>query len=58
MTFSVHNFCNVQQFVIRSIEAPKELRTPLDTHISAALLSLFLSHVLKYDTVQNTISQM
>lgn len=38
--------------VIRRIGAPKELPTPIATHISAALLSLFLSHILKYYSVQ------
>ena len=38
--------------MIRRILAPKELPTPLATHISAVLLSLFLSHILKYYSVE------
>jgi len=34
------------------------LATSLDTRISAALLSLFLFFVFKYDTVENTSSRM
>jgi hypothetical protein len=44
--------------VIRRNGTPKEFPTPLATHTSAAaLLSLFLSHILKYYSVEIPITR-